>query len=235
MPDVRPTDELDVREILRAIRAEVLPQAADTAETSLVSSNDFQVIRTCHDVRHYEISTDKSLAPLVIGAKKLVEAVVRPYAGHFLDKQARFNAALNRIVSRIVAELEGINNQLAVIKDEQRALQQLIRSDMEDLRSRIERLRHEMAERHENLHGALHAGLEEQERRQAKREASRAAALNAASQSLHQSLNEAVERLQVRLAEIEQKTVESQKDLQERLSREISAVVDFIEEVLPGL
>ncbi|MCU0611334.1 MAG: hypothetical protein MUE60_06050 [Candidatus Eisenbacteria bacterium] len=235
MTEVRPSDELDVREILRAIRAEVSAPAEEPAEDAATSHNDLQILRSQHDIRRYDLSTDKSFAPLVIGAKRLVEAVVRPYAGHFLDKQAHYNAALNRVVSRILAEIEGVSQQLTTIQNEQKALQQLIRTDMDDLRSRLERLRGEMAQRHQSLHHALHAGLEEQDRRSAEREEVGQQELQEAAIGLQRNLAEAVDRLQVRLAEVEHKTVESQKDVQDRLSREIAAVVDFIEEVLPAL
>jgi len=233
--EVRPGDELDVREILRAIRAEVSAPAEESAEASAPSHADLQIIRSQHDVRQYDISTDKSFAPLVIGAKKLVEAVVRPYAGHFLDKQAHFNAALNRVVSRMLAELDGVSQQLAAIQNEQKALQHLIRTDMDDLRARLERLRGEMAQRHQSLHTALHAGLEEQDRRSAERELEGKAEIHGAAAGLQRDLAEAVERLQARLSEVEHKTVESQRDVQDRLSKEIAAVVDFIEEVLPAM
>lgn len=201
----------------------------------MVSQSDLQVIRTQHDVRQYDLSTDKSFAPLVVGAKKVVEAVVRPYAGHFLDKQARFNAALSSVVSRILAELEGVSQQLTSIQSEQKALQQLIRTDMDDLRGRLERLRGEMAQRHQSLHGALHDGLEEQERKAAERDLAGRTELHQTAAGLQRELAEAVERLHARLSEVEHKTIESQKDVQDRLSREIAAVVDFIEEVLPVL
>ncbi|MBN1422975.1 hypothetical protein JXA88_00325 [Candidatus Fermentibacteria bacterium] len=235
MNEIHPADELDVREILRAIRAEVSAPTQESAEPSSVTHRDLEILRSHHDVRQYDLSTERSLGPLVVGAKKLVEAVVRPYAGHFLDKQAHFNAALQRVVSQLLSQLEGINQQLATIQKDQQALQQLIRNDMDDLRTRLERLRGEMAQRHQSLHTALHAGLEEQERLFAEREAATSNELQATAIGLHHGLSEAVDRLQARLSDVEKKSLESQKDMQDRLSKEIAAVVDFIEEVLPVL
>lgn len=215
-------DELDVRELVRALRAEVV-HAQGEGE---VCAQDLEVIRTCHDVRDYELSTDKPLAPLVVAAKRVVEALVKPYAGHFLDKQTHFNTALQRVITALVVQLEGIGQRLASIQEEQRALRQVIQCNMDDLRARIDHLRCEMAERHQSLCGVLQERLAEQDQ---KLEECHAATVS----RLQQEMAVALERLQARLQDIERASLESQRDIKERFAKELQALVDFIEEMLP--
>jgi len=243
--------EVDVREVLRAIREELATQTDQQENPEGDSeSNDVRIMRTHYNVREYEIATDRKLAPMVIGVKKVIEAVVRPYAGHFLDKQAHYNASLSRIVTRVLSRLDSIDDQLRVIHSEQSLLRETIESEMGDVRERLESLRTDAAERHRTLSQSVKKDLDRQMRKLDKRGASRRKAAERAKTELIQGLEEtrtearqlndqherflteAVQSLQDRLTGVERKAVESLRDVEERTVKELTAVVDFLEEIL---
>jgi wobble nucleotide-excising tRNase len=248
----RPLDEVDVREVLQAIRQELASQTADPEESHDLASTDLQVIHTHHNVREFTLGTDRRLAPVVVAAKKLVELIVKPYAGHFLDKQAHFNASLNRIITGMVKKLDDLNGQLLSIRDEQIAMRETIEREMADVRSRLDTLRAEATGQYESLRNNFAEELQKQTRELHKQGAARQLALEQAkvelyrqleetrdevssvSRQLEQGLTKAVENLQTRFAEVEKRTVESQRDVEVRLAKELAAIVDFLEEILPA-
>ena len=252
MAEGRPLNEVDVREVLQAIREELSSQTQEASEPNDLESTDLQVIHTQHNVREFGLGTDKRLAPVVVAAKKLVELVVRPYAGHFLDKQAHFNAALNRIITGMVTKLDDLNGQLLSIRDEQIALRETIEREMADVRSKLDTLRAEATGQYESLRENFAEELEKQTRRLEDQGEARQSAIEhtkvelyrqleqtreevgAVSRQLEQGLAAAVQNLQSRFAEVEKKTVESQRDVEVRIAKELAAIVDFLEEILPA-
>lgn len=223
---------------------------SDAAAPLSSEMTDLQVLRNNFDVREYRIGTEKRIAPLVIGLKKIIEAAVKPYAGHFLDKQAHYNEALNRIVTSVLARLDSLNDQFLALRNEQKAVQELIANEMADVRNRLEVLGEEMAERDRVMHAALTNGLEDQTKRQMESDRETQKALKGVQQEFAKGLNEtstkvqefhdevrgefggAVQHLQTRLAEIEKKTIKGQEGIENKLARELEAVVDFLEEIL---
>ena len=248
----RETDEIDVRQLLKAIRDEVKSDREDEiSEVGVLSQNtDLQIMRDNYDIRQYDLATDRKLGALVVGMKKIVEAVVKPYAGHFLDKQAHFNAALNRLLTGFLTRLDALNDQFVALREEQKEIKELITCEMTDVRTRIDALRGELAERSDSLESSLSTRIEEQTKRlitaddEARTEIHKIrdeikSGVTKTKQEMKKTRENwnseftcAVDDLRTRLAAIEKQTVESQKDVEKRVSRELEAVIDFIEEIL---
>jgi hypothetical protein len=252
MPRNDRSDEVDVRDILKAIRQELSTQTDQSSEPGDLEAADLQVMQTHHNVREYAIDTDRRFAPLVIAAKRLVELVVKPYAGHFLDRQAHFNASLNRIVMGMMTKLDDLGGQLVAIREEQLALRETIETEMADIRSKLDSLKDEATGQYEVLREHFVTELEQQTRRLEQRGELRRQAVEQTKVELYRQLEQArdevqsvsrqmegciaqaVQNLQVRFSEVEKRTVESQKEVEVRIAKELSAIVDFLEEILPA-
>jgi len=249
------TDEIDVRELLKAIRDEVKGEdeadsPRDSEVVSLSDNTDLQIMRNNYDIRQYDLATDSKMGTLVVGMKKIVEAVVRPYAGHFLDKQAHFNAAINRLLTGFLARLDAMNDQFVALRNEQKEIQELITCEMADVRTRLDALRSELSEQGDSLHQALDTRIQEQTERLINADNEARSEIHQVREEVHRGIHEtkqelldtranwktdfssAVDDLRSRLTAIERQTVESQKDVENRVTRELEAVIDFIEEIL---
>ena len=97
-------EEIDVEEIVAEVRAGLEADEAPVGEEAVdVVSLDrhLRSMEGTADVAHYTLGTGKSFAAGVLALKRVVEAVVRPYAGHFLDQQARFNLSVLRAIQHL--------------------------------------------------------------------------------------------------------------------------------------
>ncbi len=133
-------EEIDVEEVVAEVRdglkADVAPPGNVEAELAGLDGS-IQAMMGAADVVHYQLTTWRRFAAGVLALKRMVEAVVRPYARHFLKQQARFNSGAIDAVRHLGRGLDQIGEALRAIGKREDQIAELVDRHVGVLRTKL--------------------------------------------------------------------------------------------------
>ena len=238
-PDERLPEEIDVEELVAEVRAglhaEDVP-AQDEAPAEPVSlDRHIRAMTGTADVVDYRLSTGKSFATGVLALKRVVEAIVRPYAGHFLDQQTRFNRNVLQAVQYLGRSLDEIKRAITEVGAQQDQIRSLVDHHVHELRNSLGQISAQFDEQYDHIQRAISGGFARQgERIDALAEVS--------SQKMHMLRMGVQESIEVALTEVEagfkqlsERSEQDRQHLEAEIGKNIEAVLELVGELTSDL
>jgi DNA-binding transcriptional MerR regulator len=235
LPDDAPVErlpeEIDVEELVAEVRSG-LHIEGDQAEEPLPGpvslDRHLQAMSGTADVTEYRLSTGKSFATGVLVLKRVVEAVVRPYAGHFLDQQSRFNRNVLQAVQYLGRSLDEIKSAIADVGSQQEQLQELVNHHVHELRKSMGQLSSQFDEQYEHLQGAIRSGFVRQGERVDELSEVYGEKMRMLRTSVHESIEVAMSEVEHGFKELAERGEDDRRHLEAEINRNIEAVLELV-------
>jgi hypothetical protein len=232
-------EEIDVEELVAEVRAglhaEEVPAEEELPPEPISLDRHIRAMTGTADVLDYRLSTGKSFATGVLALKRVVEAIVRPYAGHFLDQQTRFNRNVLQAVQYLGRSLDEIKRAISEVGDQQEQIRALVDHHVQELRGSLGQISAQFDEQYDHIQRAISGGFAQQgERIDALAEVS--------SQKMHMLKMGVQESIEVALTEVEagfkqisERSEEDRQHLEAEIGRNIEAVLELVAELTADL
>jgi hypothetical protein len=224
-------EEIDVEELVAEVRSgfqidEDEPGQPLPGPVSL--DRHLQAMSGTADVTEYRLSTGKSFATGVLVLKRVVEAVVRPYAGHFLDQQSRFNQNVLQAVQYLGRSLDEIKTAIAQVGAQQEQFQDLVNHHVEELRQSMGQLSTQFDEQYDHLQRAISSGFARQSERVDELEEMSAEKMRLLRASVHEGIETALSEVEQGFRQLAERGDEDRQHLEAELSKNVEAVLELV-------
>ncbi len=224
-------EEIDVEELVAEVRSglRIDEEQAERPLPGPVSlDRHLQAMSGTADVTEYRLSTGKSFATGVLVLKRVVEAVVRPYAGHFLDQQSRFNRSVLQAVQYLGRSLDEIKSAIADVGSQQERLQDLVNHHVEELRQSMGQLSMQFDEQYDHLQRAIRSGFARQSERVDELEEVHTEKMRLLRASVHEGIEVALSEVEQGFRQLTERSEQDRQHLEAELGKNIEAVLELV-------
>jgi hypothetical protein len=224
-------EEIDVEELVAEVRSGLHidgEQQGQALPEPVSLDRHLQAMSGTADVTEYQLSTGKSFATGVLVLKRVVEAVVRPYAGHFLDQQSRFNQSVLQAVQYLGRSLDEIKSAIAQVGAQQERLQDLVNGHVEELRHSLGQLSTQFDEQYDHLQRAISGGFARQSERVDELEELNTEKMRLLRASVHEGIETALAEVEHGFRQLAERGDEDRQHLEAELSKNVEAVLELV-------
>ncbi len=230
-------EEIDVEELVAEVRSG-LHAGEEPGEQPLPApvslDRHLQAMSGTADVTDYRLSTGKSFATGVLALKRVVEAVVRPYAGHFLDQQSRFNRNVLQAVQYLGRSMDEIKTAISRVGNQQDELQALVNRHVLELRESMGQLSAQFDEQYDDLQRAIRTGFARQGDRVDELSEVYSEKMRLLRTNVHESIDAALVEVERGFRLLAERSEQDRQQLEAELNRNIEAVLELVADLSRG-